>query len=266
MRNRKQLFSGAARFMPSKCIVALAISLTSGLLAAQSTGPTTGLHDATFTATLLSPMSSETSRKGDHFTAAVQSPARYRGAVLTGVITESKQPSKGFAGLGARKNAEMSFQFETLTYRNIQYPVSVNLTGVSNKQGIKGVDDEGHVIGTTSEKKPIMATMIGAGTGALVGGLTHMGVVKGTAIGAGAGLLIGMTMTTQAESITMSGKIIAMKAVAIFLSPRCLGRLAGARVRAALRANRKPPCAESPARRMPSPVAPHRAAATNESA
>jgi hypothetical protein len=60
------------------------------------------------------------------------------------------------------------------------------------------------VIGTTSEKKPIMATMIGAGTGALVGGLTHMGVVKGTAIGAGAGLLIGMTMTTQAESIHFS--------------------------------------------------------------
>ncbi len=204
MRNRKQLFSGAARFMPSKCIVALAISLTPGLLAAQSAGPTTGLHDATFTATLLSPMSSETSRKGDHFTAAVQSPARYRGAVLTGVITESKQPSKGFAGLGARKNAEMSFQFETLTYKHIQYPVSVNLTGISNKQGIKGVDDEGHVIGTTSEKKPIVATMIGAGTGAVVGGLTHLGVVKGAAIGAGAGLLIGMTMTTQAESIHFS--------------------------------------------------------------
>jgi hypothetical protein len=120
---------------------------------------------------------------------------------MTGVITESKQPSKGFAGLGARKNAEMSFQFETLTYRNIQYPVTVNLTGITNKQGIKGVDDEGHVIGTTSEKKPVMAALVGAGAGALVGGLTHMGVVKGTAIGAGAGLLIGLTMTTQAESI-----------------------------------------------------------------
>ena len=32
----------------------------------------------------------KTSRKGDHFTASVQSRARYRGAVLTGVMTELK--------------------------------------------------------------------------------------------------------------------------------------------------------------------------------
>jgi hypothetical protein len=204
MRYHKKLSSVPSRFIPWGSIVALFISLTPGVAGAQVAGPTTGLHDVKFTATLLSPMNSETSRKNDHFTAKVQSPARYRGAVLTGVITESKQPSKGFAGLGARKNAEMSFQFETLTYRNIQYPVTVNLTGIANKQGIKGVDDEGHVIGTTSEKKPIVATLVGAGAGAVVGGLTHMGVAKGTVIGAGAGLLIGMTMTTQAESIHFS--------------------------------------------------------------
>jgi hypothetical protein len=182
----------------------LFISLAPGRLAAQMEPQKLGLNNAKFTATLLSPMSSETSRKNDHFTAAVQTPSRYRGAILTGIITESKQPSKGFAGLGARKNAEMAFQFEILTYRNVQYPVAVNLTQVANKHGVKGVDDEGHVVGATSEKKPALAALLGLGTGAVIGGLTHLGVAKGAAIGAGAGLVIGLTMTTQAESIQFS--------------------------------------------------------------
>jgi hypothetical protein len=205
MRNNRIVSSIPVRFLQGACVVACLAGLIPGHLMAQTTsGPTTGLHNAQLVATLLSPMSSDTSRKNDHFTAKVDSPPHYRGAILTGIITESKQPGKGFAGLGARKNAEMAFQFETLTYRNIQYPVSATLTAVTNKQGVKGVDDEGHVIGTTSEKKPVVATLVGAGTGAVVGGLTHLGVVKGTAIGAGAGLLIGMTMTTQAQSIQFS--------------------------------------------------------------
>lgn len=204
MRNQGQRLDVAKRFARWMLVAMGLVSLATVPSMAQTAGPTTGLKNAQFTATLLSPMSSDTSRKDDHFTAKVQSPAHYRGAVLTGVITECKQPSKGFAGMGARKNAEMAFQFETLTYRNIQYPVAVNLTGVTNKQGIKGVDDEGHVIGTTSAKKPVMATLVGAGAGAVVGGLTHLGVVKGTAIGAGAGLLVGLTMTTQAQSINFS--------------------------------------------------------------
>ena len=44
------------------------------------------------------------------------------GAVPCGVITWSKQTSMG-CRLGARKNVTMPFQFETLTYRSIEYPL-----------------------------------------------------------------------------------------------------------------------------------------------
>jgi hypothetical protein len=167
-------------------------------------GQKLGLHDSQFTVTLLSPISTETSRKGDRFTATVDSPPHYRGSVLSGVITDLKQPSKGIVGIGARKNAEIGFHFDLLTVKNVPYPVSVDLTEVTNKKGIKGVDDEGHVIGKTSATKPIVATAVGAAAGAVIGQITHLGAGKGAAVGAGAGLVIGLTMTTQAENIEFS--------------------------------------------------------------
>jgi hypothetical protein len=167
-------------------------------------GEKLGLNEASFTITLLSPISTQTSRKGDRFTARVDSPPRYRGTILSGVITDLKQPSKGVAGIGGRKNAEIGFHFDLLTVNNVPHPVTVDLTEVTNKKGIKGVDDEGHVIGKTSEAKPIVATAVGAAAGAVLGKITHLGAGKGAAIGAGAGLVIGLTMTTQAENIDFS--------------------------------------------------------------
>jgi hypothetical protein len=167
-------------------------------------GQKLGLQNAQFTVTLLSPISTQTSRKGDRFTARVDSPPPYRGTVLSGIITDLKEPSKGIVGIGGRKNAEIAFHFDILTVNNVPHPVTVDLTEVMNKKGIKGVDDEGHVIGKTSEAKPLVATGVGATAGAALGKITHLGSGKGAAAGAGAGLVIGLTMTTQADNIEFS--------------------------------------------------------------
>jgi hypothetical protein len=156
-----------------------------------------------FTATLLSPISTANSQKGDQFTAKVISPDEYQGAILTGVITELRQAHRGL--LGGHKNAEIGFQFETLTFRGRSYPISAQVTQVTNVQGEKGVDDEGHVIGMKSSwRNAALSGGVGAGLGALIGHLSRKGAGKGALIGGGAGAVVGMTVMSKAPDVEFS--------------------------------------------------------------
>jgi hypothetical protein len=158
-----------------------------------------GLQHATFVAKLLSPISTKTSNEGDGFTVLVEEPAAYQGAVLEGKISRLNKPKKG-VGKG---QAEVSFEFNTLTFQSKSGPVTVDLQDVANSQGVKSVDEEGHVIGKTSNRKRGLAALaggaLGAGIGAATGGAS--GAAKGGVIGAAAGLALALTMTTAASDL-----------------------------------------------------------------
>jgi hypothetical protein len=158
-----------------------------------------GLQHVTFVAKLLSPISTKTSSQGDVFTALVEEPSQYQGAVLEGKITKLKKPKKG-VGKG---KAEIAFQFDTITFNSKSAPVTVDLKEVANSKGVKSVDEEGQVIGKTSNKKRVGAAIAGAGLGALVGAMAGgaKGAAAGSAVGLGVGLAVGLTMTTTGSEL-----------------------------------------------------------------
>jgi hypothetical protein len=168
-----------------------------------------GLHKAPFVVKLLSPLSTKNAQENYTFTASVQEPAQYQGAIMEGRVTKVKKPRKG-TGKGS---AELQFHFETLTFNGLTEKIEADLTDVKNSTGIKGVDDEGHAIGRTSKKKRVAATAGGAALGALIGGLRGggAGAAIGAAAGAAAGLAIGLKMTTAASDIDfMPGSLLTL--------------------------------------------------------
>src|SRR5437660_233307 len=98
-----------------------------------------GLQHVTLVAKLLSPISTKTSTQGDVFTALVEEPPEYQGAVLEGKITKLKKPKKG-VGKG---KAEIAFEFDTVTFNSKNAPVTADLKEVANSKGVKSVDEEG---------------------------------------------------------------------------------------------------------------------------
>jgi hypothetical protein len=158
-----------------------------------------GLQSVGFIAKLLSPISTKTSNQGDMFTAIVEEPSQYQGAVLEGKITKLKKPRKG-----TRKGkAEIAFEFDTLTFNSKSSAVTADLKGVQNSKGVRSVDEEGRVIGRTSNKKRALATLAGGALGASIGALAGgaQGAATGGAIGLAAGLALGLTMTTAGSDL-----------------------------------------------------------------
>src|SRR5689334_8070527 len=105
-----------------------------------------GLQKTAFVVKLLSPLSTKNAEENYTFTASVQEPAQYEGGIMEGRVTKVKKPRAG-KGKGA---AELQFQFETLTFNGQMDHIEAELTDVKNSTGAQGVDEEGHVIGKTS--------------------------------------------------------------------------------------------------------------------
>lgn len=179
--------------------ICLCVLGAGGQLAAQTEPKGLGLHDARFVVKLLSPISTKTSSEGDMFTALVEQPPDYQGAVFEGKITKLKRPKRG-VGKG---RAEIAFQFESITFKGNTIPVTADLKEVANSKGVKGVDEEGNAIGKTSNKKRLGSALVSSGIGAVIGGLAGggRGAATGAAIGAGVGLVIGLTMTTTGSEL-----------------------------------------------------------------
>ncbi len=158
-----------------------------------------GLQNTQMVVKLLSPVSTKTAQEGYAFTAVVEQPPEYQGGIVEGRITHLKRPEKG-TGKG---KAEIQFQFETLTFKNRTEHIRADLKDVMNSQGKRKVDEEGNVIGVTSNKKRALFAALGAAagaaTGAAVGG--GRGAVVGAAAGGAAGLILGLKMTTAASDI-----------------------------------------------------------------
>lgn len=158
-----------------------------------------GLKHSSFVVKLLSPISTKTSNEGDMFTAVVESPSEYQGAVVEGKIMKLKKPKKG-VGKG---KAEIAFEFDSMTVNGRTGSLTADLKDVTNSKGVKSVDEEGRVIGKTSNMKRVGAAAAGAGLGMLVGALAGgaKGAAVGGAAGLGLGLAVGLRMTTTGSDL-----------------------------------------------------------------
>ena len=151
------------------------------------------------TTKLMAPISTKTSNVGDKFTAIVTMPQPYATQILEGRITKLKAPERGIG----KGKPELIFQFETITANGVTIPINAELTGFANSKGVRNVDEEGRVIGKTSNAKRLIWTAIGAAAGAGVGAATAgaKGAASGAAIGGAGALLISLTMTTTGSDI-----------------------------------------------------------------
>ena len=133
-------------------------------------------RDSEFQVKLLSPINTQTSRKGDKITAQVLDPAPFKGDILEGRIDEAKSGGK------IKGKSVLHFTFQSLNHAGRAIAVQSSVKSVTNSQGKQDVDEEGQII---KKKNNLGKAAVGTGVGALIGGIA--GGAKGAAIGAGVG-------------------------------------------------------------------------------
>jgi hypothetical protein len=146
-------------------------------------------------ARLLTPINTRTNQDGDSFSAIVEN-GRYRGQTLTGTI---KKLTKN------KRNAEIQLDFKKLDGRPI--PVKLDLVSVTNSKGVKGVDDENHIVGKSSNTKVALVTATGAVVGAVLGkalGLSKKLITVTSVLSAGGGYLLSMKVMSRAQAIELN--------------------------------------------------------------
>ena len=136
----------------------------------------TASSDTEFRVKLLTPINTQTSKKGDKITAQVLEPQQFRGDVLEGSVRDAKSGGK-IAG-----KSVLNFTFDTLNHGGKRWPVQANVKSIANSKGQQEMDEEGQVV---RKKNNIGKIAAGTAIGALIGGLMAGG--KGAAIGAGVG-------------------------------------------------------------------------------
>jgi hypothetical protein len=129
-----------------------------------------------FRAKLLTPLNTQTSKKGDKITAQVLDPQPFTGDILEGTIRESKSGAK------LKGKSVLNFTFDTLNRVGQAQPVQADVKSMTNSKGQQNVDEEGQIV---KKKNNIGKLAAGTAIGALIGGLAGGG--KGAAIGAGVG-------------------------------------------------------------------------------
>jgi hypothetical protein len=143
--------------------------------------------DALFRLELLSPISTETNKKGDEFNCRVMEPKEFEGAIVTGHISKIKASGK------ANKRSEIALDFDRITMNEREGRFEAEVTEVyevvdASNEG--RADEEGTVKGKSVRKRAIKASIAGAIIGGILGGIIAggKGAAAGAAIGAGAGL------------------------------------------------------------------------------
>lgn len=158
--------------------------------------------NVTFALELLSPLSTEVSKKGDQFECKVLSPAQLAGSIVSGHIRKVKSSGKG------KGKSEMDLAFDTITLSDGRMGgfnasvLEVNDVAHAGNDGV--ADNEGTVKGKSrvkiGVKRAVAGALIGAGIGAILGG--GKGAVAGAAIGAG----VGVTSTLATEGPNLEFK------------------------------------------------------------
>jgi hypothetical protein len=141
---------------------------------------------------LLSPISTQTGRKGDKFSCRVITPAEFGGAIVEGHIRDAKRSGK------ANKESKLDLEFDrivTVDGRVADFNATVvEVFEVANVGDQGRADNEGVVRNkSTAVKTSIKRAAVGALIGALVGGAVAGG--QGAAVGAAIGAGLGVTTT-----------------------------------------------------------------------
>lgn len=129
-------------------------------------------------AELVDPLSTQTSREGDRFTATVRSPSQYAGAVIEGHVSTVKRSGR------VTGRSEMTFNFDRIRLRDGRtYRFAGILETVRTPNGETAkIDTEGAVQEDSQSTKTVQRTAIGTAIGAIIGAIAGGG--KGAAIGA----------------------------------------------------------------------------------
>lgn len=177
--------------MKTQCAVVCTLLLSGLVAGAQTIAP-----DTEFRVKLLSPLSTETNRKGDKITAQAITPDMFKGDIVEGEVKESKSGGK------VRGKSVLNFSFQTLNHGGKAIPIEAQVVSFQNSKGNQNVDEEGRII---EKKSNVGKAAAATGIGALIGGIA--GGARGAAIGAGvgaAGSLIFIQVATQGPNLSFA--------------------------------------------------------------
>lgn len=151
-------------------------------------------YGSVLTGTLENSITTKASQENDRFRLRVDSPSQYRGAIIEGYLTGVERSGK------ITGSSKLTFNFETIRLRNGQtYDFAGVLQNITDANGkaVK-INDEGQVKGDSQTKETVKRGGIGAGLGAIIGGI----------IGGGKGAIIGATIggSAGAGSVVLDGK------------------------------------------------------------
>ncbi len=135
--------------------------------------------------TLENMISTKASQENDRFSLRIESPNQYRGAVLEGYLTGVERSGQ-ISG-----SPKLTLNFQTIRLRNGQtYDFAGILSNIVDARGKTiEVNNEGQIKGDSQTKETIKRGGIGAGLGAILGGIIGggKGAIIGATIGGGAG-------------------------------------------------------------------------------
>jgi hypothetical protein len=128
---------------------------------------------------MLTPLSTDTSQRGDRFQARVVEPAQYAGFIVDGRVTQLKRPGKvkGVAQLQLAFDQIRSTDHRTATLRAELLeitPMGDNSPEVDSEGGVKGRDstkDDAAKVGAASGVGAIIGAIAGGGKGAAIGAI-----------------------------------------------------------------------------------------------
>lgn len=140
----------------------------------------------TVVAELNNDLSTKTSRDRDRFTLTIREPTQYAGATIDGYVSNVKRSGK------ITGRSEMTFNFERIQLsngRSYKFAGIVENLRTADGENVRidneGAIKEGENRTTTTEKRAVVGTAVGAIIGAIAGG--GKGAAIGAIVGAGAG-------------------------------------------------------------------------------
>lgn len=136
------------------------------------------------TAVLRNRVATNVSQAGDPFTMEVTSPSQYRGAIITGRISELEKSGR------ITGRANLSMDFETIRFGNRTYNFAGIIDSAREADGDEiRISNEGSVSDGNQTTRTVTRAGIGAALGALIGAIVSGGdgALIGAGVGAGAG-------------------------------------------------------------------------------
>jgi flagellar biosynthesis/type III secretory pathway protein FliH len=134
-------------------------------------------NDTVMRLRLTTAINTKTNRVGDRFTATVVEPYQYEGATVDGHIHNLTQSGR------VSGRTELSLTFDSITLSDGRRgPLSAQVERVIESETVKTVDEEGRVETGSRTRDSELRGGVGAGAGAIIGGIAAGG--KGALIGA----------------------------------------------------------------------------------